>query len=132
MAKTTRKPLAAGELEILQLLWDSPGMTLAEAHRAMSDAGREIGYTTVQTRLERLVEKKLVVKNRERPAVYSAKVQPDAVRATMLDSLLQRLTGVVPLFAHLVQDPSLNAADLRAMRKMIDEAEARLRQEPPQ
>lgn len=131
MAKKQRGPLAAGELEILQLLWDSPGMTLAEAHRAMSEAGREIGYTTVQTRLERLVEKKVVVKSRQRPAVYSANVKPDAVRATMLDSLLNRLTGVVPLFAHLVQDPTVNADDLREMRRMIDAAEERLRDEEP-
>ena len=66
----------------------------------------------MQTRLERLVEKKLVAKNKQRPAVYSANVAPEEVRANMVDSLLGRIAGVVPLFAHLVQDPSLSAADL--------------------
>src|SRR5215213_6435429 len=113
MPKKQPRPLAAGELEILQVLWASEGLTLSEAHQAMLRSGRELGYTTVQTRLERLVEKKLVAKNKQRPAVYSANVAPEEVRANMVDSLLGRIAGVVPLFAHLVQDPSLSAADLR-------------------
>jgi BlaI family transcriptional regulator, penicillinase repressor len=127
MAKKQTRPLAAGELEILQLLWNSEGLTLSEAHQAMTAAGRDIGYTTVQTRLERLVEKALVAKNKQRPAVYSANLAPEEVRATMVDSLLGRIAGVVPLFAHLVQDPSLSAADLKEMRRMIDEAERRIK-----
>lgn len=130
MPKKQPRPLAAGELEILQVLWASEGLTLSEAHQAMLRSGRELGYTTVQTRLERLVEKKLVAKNKQRPAVYSANVAPEEVRANMVDSLLGRIAGVVPLFAHLVQDPSLSAADLCEMRRLIDDAERRIKTRP--
>jgi hypothetical protein len=46
----------------------------------------------------------------------------------MLDSFLDRLSGVVPLFAHLVQDPSVSAEDLREMRRLIDAAEEQLKE----
>ena len=121
------KPLAEGELELLQLLWDSAeGLTLSETHRRFVEAGRDIGYTTVQTRLDRLVEKGLVKKGKQRPAVYSAEVAPESVRATMLDSLSKRLDGVIPLVAHLVQDPKLSREDLQEIRRLLDAAEARL------
>lgn len=121
-----RKPLSAGELEILRMLWERGGLTLSSAHQAMVDAGHDIGYTTVQTRLERLVEKGAVAKSRQRPAEYSAKVNPDDARGSMVDAFLNRVSGVVPLFAHLVRDPSVSSDDLREMRRMIDEAERRL------
>ncbi len=126
MSNKSEKPLAEGELELLQLLWNSPGMTLAETHRRFVENGREIGYTTVQTRLDRLVEKGVASKGKQRPAVYSANVAPDAVRATMLDSLSKRLEGVMPLVAHLVQDPKLSREDLQEIRRLIDAAEVRL------
>lgn len=131
MADARSKSIAAGEMEILQLLWGSSGLTLSEAHKAMCQAGREIGYTTVQTRLERMVEKDLVSKSKDRPAVYRAAVEPAAVQTTALHSLLQRVTGAVPLFAQLVQDPSLRADDLQEMRRLIDAAEQRLQDSSP-
>ncbi|MFO0902977.1 MAG: BlaI/MecI/CopY family transcriptional regulator [Pirellulales bacterium] len=120
------KPLSDGELEIVRLLWERGGLTLSAAHQAMLDAGRDVGYTTVQTRLERLVEKKVVAKSRQRPAEYTAKIDPDSARGSMVDAFLNRVSGVVPLFAHLVRDPSVSAEDLREMRRMIDDAERRL------
>ena len=49
--------LSAGELEMLQMLWRDGPVTLSEAQRGLR---RAIGYTTVQTRLNRLVEKGVV------------------------------------------------------------------------
>lgn len=120
------KLLSAGELEIVRLLWERGGLTLSAAHQAMLDAGHDVGYTTVQTRLERLVEKGAVAKSRRRPAEYTANIDPDAARGSMVDAFLHRVSGVVPLFAHLVRDPSVNADDLREMRRMIDDAERRM------
>ncbi|MFO0819582.1 MAG: BlaI/MecI/CopY family transcriptional regulator [Pirellulales bacterium] len=132
MVGKKRGPLAAGEVELLRLLWERGGLTLSAAHQAMVESGRDVGYTTVQTRLERLVEKGLVAKSRQRPAEYSAQVDPEEVRGTMVHSFLDRLSGVVPLFAHLVQDPSVSVDDLREMRRLIDEAEQQLKDRPEQ
>ncbi len=55
MNKNRKLPrLSAGEMEIVQMLWRAGAVTLSEAHAALE---RPIGYTTVQTRLNRLVEK---------------------------------------------------------------------------
>ncbi len=40
-------------MEIVQMLWAAGAATLSEAHAALK---RPIGYTTVQTRLNRLVK----------------------------------------------------------------------------
>jgi BlaI family penicillinase repressor len=48
---------SAGELEILAMLWAQGPTTLAEAHQSFGAYGRPVGYTTMQTRLNRLVRK---------------------------------------------------------------------------
>ncbi len=100
--------LSAGEMEILEMLWRDGPVSLSEAQ---SGLGRKIGYTTIQTRLNRLVEKKLVTRSAERPAHYAAAVQPEAVSAGHLALLVKRTSGgsVVPLVAHLVRDWKLSA-----------------------
>ena len=128
--KKSRLRLTAGELELLEVLWAHEGVTISEAQAAL---GREIGYTTVQTRLNRLVEKRVASKSDERPTRYSAAVSSDEVSRDDLDSLLDRVTSgrVVPLIAHLVRDRNLSAAELEEIRQLIDDAERRAEQGGP-
>jgi BlaI family transcriptional regulator, penicillinase repressor len=114
--------LAAGEIEILDLLWRLGSATLSEAHEAMS---RKIGYTTVQTRLNRLVDKGLARRVGLHPARYEAVIQPDQVCRGDLDVLVSRVTQgrVVPLVAHLIQDRELSEEELSELRQLIDEAQ---------
>jgi len=114
--------VSAGEMEILQVLWRTGAVTLSGAHRAL---GREIGYTTVQTRLNRLVEKGLARRSTNRPARYSAAVSQREISAGQLDLLLERVSGgsIVPLVAHLVEDRSLSPAEIDELKQLISEAE---------
>ena len=114
--------LSAGEMEILQMLWDGGPVTLSEAQSALR---RPIGYTTMQTRLNRLVEKGLVARTTDRPARYQAAVQAADVTAGHLDLLIERVSGgsVVPLVAHLVRDRTLSAAEIAELKQLIAEAE---------
>jgi len=116
--------LAEGELELLEMLWRSGPVTLAEAHQAV---GRPVGYTTVQTRLNRLVDKKLVRRTSERPARYEAAVTREAVSATDLGLLMSRVSDgkVVPLVAHLIQDRDLDPAEIEELKQLIRQAEER-------
>jgi BlaI family transcriptional regulator, penicillinase repressor len=123
MAKRGKSPrLSAGELEIMQMLWRRGGVTLSEAQAAL---GREIGYTTIQTRLNRLVEKNVVARTADRPARYSAAIEPGEVSARHLAMLVERTSGgsVVPLVAHLVRDWNLSADEIAELKKLIAEAE---------
>ena len=114
--------LAAGEIEILEILWRKNSLTIAQAHETLA---RKVGYTTVQTRLNRLVEKGLVRRTGLHPASYEAVIQPDAVSRGDLDSLVRHVTfgQVVPLVAHLVKDRTLSADEIRELKQLIDEAE---------
>ena len=114
--------LAAGELEILEMLWRIRSATLADAHEALA---RDVGYTTVQTRLNRLVAKGLARKAGSHPAKYEAVIKPEQVCRGDLDVLVAQVTSgrIVPLVAHLVQDRALTDAELCELRQLIDEAE---------
>ena len=122
-SKTHR--VSAGELELLEILWQNGQVTLSEAHQAM---GTGIGYTTVQTRLNRLVEKGLACRSDKRPAQYSAAVHRNDIHAGQFELLLKRIGGgsVVPLVAHLVEDQPLSRDEIDQLRKLIDEAEEKL------
>jgi BlaI family transcriptional regulator, penicillinase repressor len=114
--------LAAGEIEILEMLWRIRSATIAEAHEALP---RRVGYTTVQTRLNRLVAKGLARKGGSHPARYEAVIKPEQVCRGDLDVLVASVTSgrIVPLVAHLVRDRELSDAELCELRQLIDEAE---------
>lgn len=120
--------LAAGELELLQMLWREDGVTILEAQQAL---GLPIGYTTVQTRLNRLVKKGVAKRTKDRPAKYSAAISPADVREKDLDTLIERVSEgrVAPLVAHLLQRHPVSAAELAELKRLVAAAEKRSRKE---
>jgi BlaI family transcriptional regulator, penicillinase repressor len=120
--------LAAGELELLQMLWREDGVTILQAQQAL---GLPIGYTTVQTRLNRLVKKGVAKRTKDRPAKYSAAVSPADVREKDLDTLVERVSEgrVAPLVAHLLERHPVSAAELAELKRLVAEAEKRSRKE---
>jgi predicted transcriptional regulator len=116
--------LAVGEIEMLEVLWREKAVTISEAQAALP---RPAGYTTVQTRLNRLVAKGIATKTATRPARYEPAIAPEDVSRDDLDVLVKRVHGgqVVPLVAHLVRDRSLSVREIEELRELIDEAEQR-------
>ncbi len=85
---------------------------------------RPIGYTTMQTRLNRLVEKGVVSRTADRPARYAAAVAPEDVAPGISICCWSASDGsVVPLVAHLVRDRLLSAAEIAELKQLIAEAE---------
>ncbi len=121
-AKVPRLP--EGEIEILEMLWRESAVTIQQAQTAL---GQPIGYTTVQTRLNRLVEKGLVTRSKTRPAQYSANVTPEEIRERDLETLVERVSSgrVVPLVAHLVNRRDISADEIAELKQLIEEAEQR-------
>ena len=120
--KGKSRRLSAGELEILQVLWRDGPVTISEARHGLR---RTIGYTTVQTRLNRLAEKGVITRTTERPAKYQAAVAPEEVSTSYFKLLLERVSGgsIVPLVAHLMKDRELSAEEIAALRRLITESE---------
>jgi BlaI family penicillinase repressor len=131
---TRKRPikLTSGEVDLMDLLWRHDALTLSAAHKAF---GKErIGYTTMQTRLNRLVEKGLAKRSSQRPAAYSAAVAREAVQAGHLDDVLKRLSdgSVVPLVAHLVRDQKIDRDELAELKRLVRQAEQDLKRSTPE
>ncbi len=126
-----RKPkslrLSAGELEIMAMLWNEGPLTISEAHRRFGHYGQEIGYPTMQTRLNRLAAKRVVRRDKQRPATYEAAVEAAEVGAEHLGHLAQTVSrqSVAPLVAHLISERPLTAEEIRQLKQLLDEAESR-------
>lgn len=123
--------LAEGELELLQMLWRENAVTILEAQNALN---LPIGYTTVQTRLNRLAKKGIICKSPGRPARYSAAVTPEEVHAKDLDTLVDRVSGgrVAPLVAHLINHRGISTDEIQQLRALLEEAENRTQTDQPQ
>jgi BlaI family penicillinase repressor len=124
----SRKALrfSAGELEILAMLWAQGPTTLAEAHQSFGAYGRPVGYTTMQTRLNRLVSKGAVRRSAERPAKYEAAIESQEVGARLIDVLVDKVfpESVLPLVAHLISGHVLSSEEIGELKRLIAEAEA--------
>ncbi len=121
MKKNTKRRLTRGELQILQMLWREERVTIAGAHQAL---GEPIGYSTMQTRLNRLVSKGLARKTKETPTRYEAAIKPEDVVESELRTLVQDVSGgVVPLVAQLFREHQPSAAELDEIRQLIQQAE---------
>jgi BlaI family transcriptional regulator, penicillinase repressor len=123
MKMDDKRRLTRGDLQILQMLWRQERVTIAGAHQAL---GLPISYSTVQTRLNRLVGKGLVRKTKETPTRYEAAIQPQDVVESELRTLVQDVSGgVVPLVAQLFREHQPSRAELDEIRQLIRQAETR-------
>ena len=123
MAKPVARP-SKGDMELLSLLWEHGAMALSEAHTELPG---KVAYTTVQTRLNRLVDKGLATRKKvgRQPIRYSAAVPPEDISATQLDSLVERVAGgsVLPLVAQLVQRRKFSDDELSELKALVQQAE---------
>ncbi len=126
--------LSEGEMEILMMLWDEGPLGLADAVRRFGRYGRAVSYPTMQTRLNRLVAKKLAARSDRRPAIYEAAITRQDVTAGQLDQVLKttRRSSVVPLVAHLLSERPLTPAEVRDLRKLLSESAKTSRDEEPE
>ena len=130
--RTKRVRVSSGALEILSMLWDQGSLTLAEAHARFGRFGRPVGYPTMQTRLNRLVEKRLVHKTDDRPAKYRAAVTPQQVSAGHIGQLLDQIgrPQLVPLVANLLSGQKLTRTEIDELKRLLAKAEQSRSQRP--
>ncbi len=122
MAKKKRTAkLSVGEMRLMAVLWKWGPLKLSEAYREQPG---HVGYTTIQTQLNRLVEKGVASRSNTRPTKYQAVVEPEAAGAGMLQLLVDTVGGgsVIPVVAQLVSHVSLTKEDLRELKRIIDKA----------
>lgn len=126
----TRK-LTKLELQIMQTLWDRGPVAIREIQEAFPETDRP-SYTTVQTTVYRLEEKKAVrrVKKISNAHIFEAVLSQSAAHRTLINDLLSLFGGrTQPVMAHLVESGKLTLEDVkeaeRALRKLSKEDRSR-------
>ena len=109
------------ELDVMNVLWDLGGGTVAEVRDRLSD---DLAYTTVLTVLRTLEEKGYAGHVEEGKAYrYHALVERRDAGTSLLRRLTRKLFKDSPelLLTHLVSDRGLSDEELERMRRLLDE-----------
>ncbi len=118
------KPTAA-ELEILAVLWEKDAATVKEVHEIIN-ARKPTGYTTVLKIMQIMREKGLVERDDANKAhVFRAiEAQAETQRNLVADLIEKVFRGsALGLVQHVLEAKPASAEDLKAIRRMIKEAE---------
>lgn len=108
------------ELDVMGVLWELGSGTVNEVRERLP---ADLAYTTVLTILRNLEAKGFLHHESEGKAHrYFPSVARSAARRTALTRLIDKLFHGSPeqLIAHLVEDRTLTAEDLRRIRRRID------------
>jgi predicted transcriptional regulator len=125
------RKLSKLELQIMQVLWDRGPVSIREVQEHFPPANRP-SYTTVQTTVYRLENKKAVrrVRKISNAHIFEAVLSRDAAQRRLIDDLLSLFGGrTQPVMAHLVESGRLTLDDVKeaekALRKLSKEAKSR-------
>ena len=115
--------LGTAEFDVLKALWEVGPATVREVLTHLHERGRRLAYTTVQTLLTRLEQKRYVTSDKSDLAhVFRAKVTRDRVTRTRLKNLMSQLYdgAAGPLVLQLVKTERLTPEELDQLHKLID------------
>jgi BlaI family transcriptional regulator, penicillinase repressor len=113
------------ELKIMDILWNRGACSIREIQEAFPELKRP-AYTTVQTTVYRLLERKKavrIVKRISNANVFDAAISRDDAGRRLMDDALALFGGrTKPVMAHLVESGKLTLEDLadaeEAIRKL--------------
>ncbi len=125
MASTTQPTPA--ELEILDILWERKKATVREVFEEI-EKRKPTTYTTVLKFMQIMQAKGLVVRDeKEKAHVYRPKNSQRQTQTRLVGTLLEKAFrgSALSLVQHVLETKPATAEELAAIRKMIDEAEAK-------
>jgi BlaI family penicillinase repressor len=109
------------ELDVMAVLWDRGPSTVAEVRTRLRD---NLAHNTVLTVLTVLESKGYVAHTEEGKAHrFRARVKQEDAGATAAARVVEKLFGgsTERLLTHLVTERSVTAAELKRLRKLLDE-----------
>lgn len=112
------------EMQVLGVLWDRGPLSVRDLVPLLPD-GKERAYTTVLTVLQGMERKELVTHSREGLThIYRPLVSRADITTPVLRTLMNHLFAGDPaqVVQALVNAADLSPADLKAMRKVINQA----------
>lgn len=109
------------ELELMEQLWKLGTASVREIQESLPEKNRP-AYTTVQTMIYRLEEKKALrrIKKIGNAHVFEPLITRKAVYRRLIDDLLELFGGsAAPVMAHLVESGKLSLAEVRAAEEAL-------------
>ena len=122
----TSQPTPA-ELEILDILWERKEATVRDVFDEISKRKRTT-YTTVLKFMQIMQEKGLVERDEKSKAhIYRPRQTQSQTQSKLVKSLLEKAFrgSALSLVQHVLEAKPADAEELAAIRRMIDEAEAK-------
>jgi BlaI family transcriptional regulator, penicillinase repressor len=120
--------LTNAEMAIMELLWESERLTARQIRERLYGDSDKAQHGTVQRLLQSLEEKQFVRRDRSLFVhLFSSIVSREAYGSLQLESLAKKLTGgsIAPLLTHLLDQKKLNKAEIKRLRKLLEEAQKR-------
>ena len=121
-----RPKLTRLELQILEALWAHGKASIRELQEAFPEP--RPAYTTIQTTVYRLEEKKAVrrVRKISNAHIFEPLVSRDATRHRLLDEILSFFGGrAQPMMAQLAEAGKLTLDDVRELERILHKAESK-------
>jgi predicted transcriptional regulator len=110
------------ELQIMEMLWNRGACSIREIQEAFPESKRP-AYTTVQTTVYRLLERKKAVKIVRRISnanIFDAAISRDDAGRRLIDDVLALFGGrTKPVMAHLVESGRLTLEDVQEAEQAI-------------
>lgn len=109
------------ELELMEQLWKLGTASVREIQESLPEKKRP-AYTTVQTMIYRLEEKKALrrIKKIGNAHVFEPLITRKAVYRRLIDDLLDLFGGsAAPVMAHLVESGKLSLAEVRVAEEAL-------------
>lgn len=110
------------ELLLLQVLWESPDITVHMVHEKVSRQ-RDLAYTTVLTQLQRMHKKELVSRTKSgKQHLYRAAVNRETIEDSMLNQLSKNVFGgsVIKLALSALGKDTPTESELEELQKWLD------------
>jgi BlaI family transcriptional regulator, penicillinase repressor len=109
------------ELKIMETLWNRGEVSIREIQEAFPEKGRP-AYTTIQTTVYRLEEKKAVRRVRKvgNFHIFTAAVTRNAAQRRLVDDLLSLFGGrTQPVMMHLIESGKLTLEDVKEAERTL-------------
>jgi BlaI family penicillinase repressor len=120
--------LTNAEISLMELLWETNPLTARQIRERLYDDSEKSQHGTVQRLLQSLEEKGFVSRDRSLGVqLFSPTLSREAYGGRQLESLAEKLTGgsIAPLLTHLLETDKLDKAEIRRLRKVLEEAQKR-------
>jgi predicted transcriptional regulator len=109
------------ELQIMEALWSQGACSIREIQETFPERGRP-AYTTIQTTVYRLEEKKAVrrAKKISNAHIFEAVISRNAAQSRLIDDFLGLFGGrTQPVMSHLIESGKLTLDDIHEAEKCI-------------